>query len=127
MIYLDYNATTSLDPAVADAMRPFLTGRFGNPSSSHVAGREARAAVEAARASVAALIGAAPPEVVFTSGGSESNNAAIKGVAVSRPGGHFVTTVVEHSATLAPMRFLERFDFQRTEVRVDRYGMVDPA
>src|SRR5436309_8713572 len=107
MIYLDYNATTRLDRAVAEAMQPYLTGRFGNPSSSHVAGREARAAVEAARVSVAALVGARPSEIVFTSGGSESINTSIKGVAASleSKGRHFVTTAVEHPATLAPMRW----------------------
>jgi len=128
MIYLDYNATTPIDPAVAVAMRPFILEQFGNPSSAHVLGRAAREALDAARASVAALIGAAPEEIVFTSGGTESSNWAIKGAARLREsaGRHMVTTVVEHPATLKPMRALERLGFSRTEVGVDETGLIDP-
>jgi cysteine desulfurase len=128
MIYLDYNATTPIDPAVAEAMLPFIEAQFGNPSSNHPLGRAAKSAVEAARASVAALIGAKPHEIVFTSGGTEASNLAIKGVARRRSqrGGHLVTTIVEHPATIEPMRALEREDFKRTEVPVDSTGLVDP-
>ena len=128
MIYLDYNATTPIDPVVAEAMRPYIVEHFGNPSSGHGPGRTAHDALETARASLAALIGAEPEEVVFTGGGTEASNWAIKGAARLREsaGRHFVTTVVEHPATLAPMRYLERFDFSRTEVGVDSTGLVDP-
>lgn len=128
MIYLDYNATTPIDPAVAEAMRPFITQQFGNPSSGHPLGRTAKAAVDAARVSLARLIGASPDEVVFTSGGTESSNTAIKGAARLRgaKGRHLVTTAVEHPATIEPMRWLEGLGFTRTEVRVDGTGMVDP-
>lgn len=129
MIYLDYNATTPIDPAVAEAMLPFVREHYGNPSSGHAMGRTVRAAVETARASVAALIGAEPEEIIFTSGGTEASNMAIKGVARLREsaGRHFVTTAVEHPATLNPMSWLERLGFERTEVRVDGTGLVDPA
>lgn len=128
MIYLDYNATTPVDPAVAKAMLPFLHEAYGNPSSGHALGRAAREALEAARASVAALIGAAAEEIVFTSGGTESSNTVIQGVARRRgsTGRHFVTTAVEHPATLNPMRWLESAGFTRTEVPVDGTGRVDP-
>jgi selenium donor protein len=127
-IYLDYNATTPTDPRVADAMRPFLTGFFGNPSSMHRAGREARQAVEKARAQVAACLGAAPEEVIFTSGGSESNNMAIRGVVASRGGGHVITSAVEHPAVLEVVRALEREGrIALTVVRVDHHGLVDPG
>ncbi len=150
MIYLDYNATTPVDPAVVDAMLPFLRDGYGNPSSGHALGVAARDALEAARAQVAALIGAAPDEIIFTSGGTEASNTVLKGLAFSQfvgqvidptsspvggnpltdpqpvKGRHFVTTVVEHPATLNPMIWLERFGFSRTEVRVDSTGLVDP-
>jgi hypothetical protein len=109
MIYLDYNATTPLLPEVVDAMLPFLRDHFGNPSSSHALGRAAREAVAAARARVAALIGSDPQEIVFTSGGTESNNLAIRGVAEARPDRrHIVTSVMEHPAVAAPCAWLER-------------------
>lgn len=128
MIYLDYNATTPIDPAVAEAMQPYTTERFGNPSSGHALGREAKAAVDQARANLARLIGASPGEIVFTSGGTESNNTAIKTAArigESR-GGHIITTAVEHPATIQPLRWLERFGVRSTEVPVDGAGMVNP-
>src|SRR5512139_4168809 len=101
-IYLDYNATTPIEPEVAEAMLPFLTGCFGNPSSSHPYGAEARVAVEAARRQVAALLGARPEEIVFTSGGTEGNNTVIHGVArlLRGRGRHVVTTAIEHPAVL---------------------------
>ena len=105
MIYLDYNASTPIDPAVAAAIRPFLEEAYGNPSSSHWAGASAKAALEGARGQVAALLGAAPDEIVFTSGGSEANNLALKGTffALKAAGDHIITTAVEHPAILAPL------------------------
>jgi cysteine desulfurase len=127
-IYLDYNASTPLDPRVAAAMRPFLETSYGNPSSGHWAGTPARATVEHARAQVAGLLGCAPDEVVFTSGGSEANNLALKGVYFARRerGDHIVTTAVEHPAVLEPCRFLERLGARVTYLPVDRTGQVDP-
>jgi cysteine desulfurase len=126
-IYLDYNATTPTDPLVAEAMQPYLTGCFGNPSSSHRAGREARAAVDRARAQVAACLGCAPDEIVFTSGGSESNNMAIRGVAAARGGGHVITSAVEHPAVLEVVLALEvEGRTALSVVGVDPSGRVDP-
>jgi cysteine desulfurase len=127
-IYLDFNASTPIEPAVAEVMRPYLTKHFGNPSSRHWAGAPAKDAVELARAEVAGLLGCDPLEVVFTSCGSESNNHAIKGVffASGTRDAHVVTTRVEHPAVLNPCRFLERFGARVTYLPVDRYGMVDP-
>src|SRR5258706_5245832 len=111
MIYLDYAATTPLDPAVYEAMQPFLRpgGAHGNPSSDHAEGRKAREAVERARAQVAAAIGAEPGEIIWTSGATESDNLAIKG-ALEFYGGrgkHIVTSRTEHKAVLGPCRHLE--------------------
>ena len=127
-IYLDYNASTPIDPAVAAAMRPFLDDAFGNPSSGHWASAPAKAALERARAQVAALLGATPEEIVFTSGGSESNNLALKGTffALREKGDHIITTTVEHPAVLAPCRFLERLGATVTCLPVDSTGRVDP-
>ncbi|MBI3707498.1 MAG: cysteine desulfurase [Proteobacteria bacterium] len=127
-IYLDYNASTPIDPAVADAMRPLLGEAFGNPSSGHWASAPAKSALEAARGEVAALLGCAAGEVVFTSGGSEANNLALKGVffALKDKGEHIVTTQVEHPAILGPCRFLERLGATVTVLPVDRTGQVDP-
>ncbi len=126
-IYLDYNATTPTDPRVAEAMRPYLTGFYGNPSSSHRAGREARAAVDRARALVASCLGCRPDEIVFTSGGSESNNMAIRGVVAARGGGHVITSAVEHPAVLEVVLALEMEGrISLTVVGVDRQGRVDP-
>jgi len=127
-IYLDYNATTPTDPRVAEAMKPFLTGFFGNPSSMHRAGREARRAVELARGQVASCLGCRAGEIVFTSGGSESNNTAIRGVIASKAGGHVITSAVEHPAVLEVVRALEREGtISLTVVGVDGDGRVDPA
>jgi cysteine desulfurase len=128
-IYLDYNATTPVDPRVLEAMLPHLTESFGNPSSSHVYGQEARTAIERARGQVAELIKARPGEIVFTGGGSETDNQAIKGVAFAtldrQP--HIVTTTVEHPAVLNTLAYLRRrFAVEHTLVPVDEFGVVDP-
>jgi selenium donor protein len=126
-IYLDYNATTPVDPRVIEAMRPALASLFGNPSSGHRLGRAAREAVEQARQRVAACLGAAPDEVVFTSGGSESDNWALHGVVEARGGGHVVVSAVEHPAVLEPARALAAEGRVRlTVLPVDRFGRVDP-
>jgi len=128
-IYLDYNATTPIDHRVAEAMVPYLYEHFGNPSSSHPYGVQAKRAVEHARAQVAALLGCQIAEIVFTSGGSESNNSAIKGVAAAyrERGNHVITSAVEHPAVLEPCRYLESQGYRVTYLPVDEYGMVDPA
>jgi cysteine desulfurase len=127
-IYLDYNASTPIDPAVAAAMMPFLTDHFGNPSSGHWAAAPAKAALEKARGQIAALLGCEEDEVVFTSGGSEANNLALKGVYFARRdrGDHIITTRIEHPAIIEPCRFLERLGARITYLPVDRYGRVDP-
>lgn len=128
-IYLDFNASTPIVPEAIEAMRPFLAAHYGNPSSLHWAGAPAKAAVEKARGQVAGLLGCGPSEVVFTSGGSEANNHAIKGIFFANRdrGDHIVTTAVEHPATIGPCRFLERSLGARvTVLPVDRFGMVDP-
>jgi cysteine desulfurase len=109
-IYLDYNASTPIDPSVAAAMGPFLEGAYGNASSGHWASTPAKTALEGARGQVAALLGCTSDEVVFTSGGSEANNLAIKGVFFQRRGrqSHLITSQIEHPATLEPCRFLGR-------------------
>jgi len=127
-IYLDYNATTPTDPRVADAMRPFLTAIFGNPSSDHRAGREARQAVDTARCQVARCIGAHPDEIVFTSGGTESNNLALRGVVAECGGGHVITSAIEHPAVLEVVLEMERhLGVEVTIVGVDSTGRVDPG
>ncbi len=128
LIYLDNNATTPVDPRVADAVVAALRDAWGNPSSGHSAGRRARVVVEEARDRVAACLGARPDEVLFTSGGTESDNWALRGVASARGGGHVVTTAVEHPAVLATARALEREGRVRLPVvGVDRFGRVDPG
>jgi cysteine desulfurase len=126
--YLDFNASTPIAPEAVEAMRPFLTEHCGNPSNSHWAGAPAKAAVERARGQVAALLGAGPGEIVFTSGGTEANNHALTGVffANRERGDHFVTSAVEHPAVLKPLEFLQRLGAKVTVVGVDRQGRVDP-
>ncbi len=128
-IYLDHAATSPLRPEVLEAMLPYLTEHTGNPSSLHAAGRRARQGIDEAREAVAALIGAQPREIVFTSGGTEADNLALKGVAwaASGRGKHIVTTAVEHKAVLNAASVLERHGFEITILPVDRYGRVDPA
>jgi len=127
-IYLDFNASTPIAPEVVQEMEPFLSQHFGNPSSVHWAGIPAKGAIEQARKRVAELLDCHPGEVVFTSGGSESNNHAIKGVffALRQKGNHIITTQIEHPAVINPCRFLERLGAEVTYVPVDRYGSVDP-
>jgi len=127
-IYLDYNASTPIDPAVAAAMRPFLVEHFGNPSSGHWASTGAKAALEAARSQVAALLGCHSDEIVFTSGGSEANNLALKGVffELREKGDHIITTTIEHPAIIEPCRFLERLGARVTFLPVDGSGRTNP-
>ncbi len=127
-IYLDYNASTPIDPAVAAAMTPFLENHYGNPSSGHWAAAAAKAAIETARGQVAALLGCEADEIVFTSGGSEANNLALKGVffALRDRGDHVITTRVEHPAIIEPCRFLERLGAQVSTLPVDGTGRIDP-
>jgi len=127
-IYLDFNASTPVAPEVAARMQAVLVAPFGNPSSDHWAGKPAREAAEKARAQVAGLLGCEASEVVFTSGGSEANNHALKGVffttATAHP--HIITTQVEHPAVINPCRFLERIGAKVTYLPVDALGRVDP-
>jgi cysteine desulfurase len=127
-IYLDYNASTPIDPAVAAAMRPFLEEHFGNPSSGHWASTGAKEAVETARSQVAALLGCQNDEILFTSGGSEANNLALKGAffKLRENGGHILTTRIEHPAITEPCRFLERMGAQVTLLPVSRTGRINP-
>jgi cysteine desulfurase len=127
-IYLDYNATTPVDAAVLDAMLPYLRGEFGNPSSAHGLGSRAHDAVEAARAEVAALIGATPDEIIFTSGGTEASNIAIRGaVRIDDARRDIVTSTIEHPATEACCVFLEADKHKVTRVGAQLNGLVDPA
>ena len=128
-IYLDHAATTPLRPEVRDAMLPYLGGIFGNPSSAHAFGRVAREALDDAHDRLARAIGAESREVVFTSGGTEADNLALKGAAwAGRAKGHrIVTTPVEHHAVGHTLAYLEKFGFEVVQVPVDRYGRVDPA
>ncbi len=127
-IYIDYAATTPVHPEVVKAMLPYFTDIFGNPSSIHSYGLEARAGVEEARGKVAGLINARPEEIVFTSGGTESDNFAIKGTAYANQGkgNHIIVSPIEHHAVLEPCHFLEQQGFKVSILPVDRYGMVDP-
>lgn len=128
-VFLDYNATTPLDPAVLEAMMPYFRDRFGNASSIHSYGREAKAALDRAREQVASLLGAEPREIVFTSGGSEGANHVIKSVAfgLGEKGNHIVTTKTEHECVLESVRFLERSGCRVDYIEVDADGLPDPA
>jgi len=127
-IYLDHAATTPVHPDVRAAMLPYLTDQFGNPSSIHFFGQEAKSAIEGAREKVISLIGAGDDEIVFTSGGTESNNFAIKGAAYANEhrGNHIITSSIEHHAVIEPLKFLEKRGFEVSYIPVDHYGLVDP-
>jgi cysteine desulfurase len=127
-IYLDNAATTPADPRVVEAMMPYFHETFGNPSSIHVFGREAKKAMEEARSKVAAFLGAKEEEIVFTSGGTEANNAALFGVvwANAGKGNHIVTSSIEHHAILEPAKFLEKQGCSVTYVKPDQYGVIAP-
>jgi len=126
-VYLDYNATTPVDPRVLEAMIPYMKQEFGNPSSIHSYGRAGKAALDNSREQIAELLGARPKEIVFTSCGSESNNLAIKGIAfqLREKGNHLITTQVEHASVLETFRFLESQGFRVTYLGVDKYGLID--
>ena len=128
MIYMDHAATTPVRPEVLEAMLPYFSQRFGNPSSLYTLAQESRKAVDEARESVARVLGSRTSEVIFTSGGSESDNAALKGAAFAMrgSGNHIVTTSIEHHAVLHTCHFLEDFGFEVTYLPVDRDGLVDP-
>jgi len=128
MSYLDYNATTPIGNDVADAMVHYLYGYFGNPSSIHALGIEAKKSIENARNQVADLLNCTPHEIVFTSGGSESNNTVIKGVAHSykNKGNHIITSKIEHPAVINPCKYLESIGYKISYIPVDQFGMVDP-
>lgn len=128
-IYLDYAATTPTHPEVVKAMLPYFTESFGNPSSIYSYGQEAKEAVETARAQVARLINARTEEIVFTSGGTEADNFALKGVALANDAkcNHIITSTIEHHAVLESAKYLEQRGFQVTYLPVDKYGLVDPS
>ncbi len=127
-IYLDYAATTPLDPRVLEAMMPYMTEHFGNPNSIHSFGREARRAIDEAREKIAQLLNCQPSEIVFTSGGTESDNLALRGVAEAyrHKGNHIVTTAIEHHAVLRTCKALEDMGFFVTYLPVDEHGLVSP-
>ncbi|HBY57875.1 MAG TPA: cysteine desulfurase NifS [Candidatus Atribacteria bacterium] len=127
-IYMDHAATTPTDIGVVKEMEPYFTQKYGNPNSIHSFGQEAREAVEEARKKVAHLIGANPSEIVFTSGGTESDNYAIKGIAWAnqKKGNHIITSQIEHHAVLHSCHFLEKHGFKVTYLPVDKYGLIDP-
>ncbi len=125
-VYLDHNASTPVHPEVVEAMLPYFSERFGNPSSVHGFGREAREGLETAREQVAHFLRVGKEEIVFTSGGTESDNMAVKGVAMARGRGHIITSRIEHHAVLRAVETLETQGFAATYLDVDGYGMVDP-
>ena len=128
-VYMDYAATSPMLPEVAEAMQPFFSQRFGNPSSIHSMGQGGRDAVETARGQLAALIGCRPMEVVFTGGGTEADNHAIKGVCLAgrEKGNHIITTAIEHHAVLYACNFMKTLGFEVTVLPVDKDGLVDPG
>ena len=127
MIYLDNNATTQLVAEVSSIISKCLKEDFGNPSSGHPFGSKAREAVDRARKEVAGLIGARADEIIFTSGGTEANNMAILGTALKYRSGHIITSAIEHPSVINPLKHLEALGYNVTYLRVDKYGMVDPA
>jgi cysteine desulfurase len=124
-VYFDHAATTAVDPRVLDCMLPFFSERYGNPSEVHALGREARAAVEKARAQVAAALGAGEKEIVFTSGGTESDNLALLGVLQKLELGHVISSAIEHPAVMETVRYLQRQGWEVTFVPVDGHGVID--
>ncbi len=126
-VYFDWNATTPLDPIVREAMLPWLDARFGNPSSRHEYGRQARSAIDEARSRVAAAVGAHPTEVLFTSGGTEANNLFIKGAAAARKPGVVAISAIEHPCVREPARQLSRTGWQLREIAVDGQGLVSAS
>ncbi len=124
--YLDAAAATPLDPIVLKAMLPYLQKNYANPSSLYLLGQEAKAAVEAARATIAVILNAKPNEIIFTSGGTESINLAIKGIAYGKGKGHIITSAIEHPAVLEVCRCLQQRGFSATYLPVDKYGLVNP-
>ena len=127
-VYLDNSATTKVDEKVLEAMYPFFSEKYGNPNSLHEWGREARSAVDHARTQVAELIGAQPKDIIFTGGGSEADNLAIKGATWARKekGGHIITSAIEHHALHDTVRWLAKMGYDYTFLPVDKYGMIDP-
>ena len=125
-VYLDHNASTPVHPEVVDAMLPYFSERFGNPSSVHGFGRAAREGLESAREQIAHFLRVGKEEIVFTSGGTESDNMAVKGVALARRSGHIITSKIEHHAVLRAVQNLETMGFTATYLDVDGFGMVDP-
>ncbi len=126
MIYLDYNATTPCDPRVKEAMLPYLEANFANPSSLHTPGQSVRKAIEESRKKIAELINAQPEEIVFTSGGTEANNLAIKGIAYKKKKGHIITSSIEHPAVLRVCKTLQKEGFKVSFLPVNQHGVVDP-
>lgn len=126
-VYIDYNSTTPIDPRVLEAMLPYLKDEYGNPSSIHSFGNSAKAALDSAREKVAELLNIRAKEIVFTGGGSESNNFAIKGIAYSlkEKGNHLITTETEHASSLETFKFLETEGFSVTYLPVDKYGLIN--
>lgn len=126
-IYLDHAATTCLDPRVENLMRPFFSERYGNPSSLHRLGLEAKAAVDKSRTNISKVLRCKPNELIFTGGGTESINLAIKGIAFAKRKGHIITSQIEHPAVLETCKYLESKGFYVTYLSVDKYGLVNPA
>ena len=128
IVYMDHAGTTPVDPRVVEAMLPYMGAHFGNPSSIHVLGQEAKRALDEAREMVAKVLGCRFSEVVFTGGGTESDNAAIKGAAdaLNSTGNHVITSSIEHHAVLHTCQYLENHGYEVTYLPVDKYGMVDP-
>jgi len=123
-IYMDHAATTPVDPRVVKAMAPYFSEKYGNPSSLYSGAQEAKMALEEARGKVAALINARPEEIIFTSGGTESNNLALKGTALAKRKGHIITSAIEHHAILHPLKWLEKQGFKVTYLPVDKNGIL---
>jgi cysteine desulfurase len=125
-VYLDHNASTPVHPEVLQAMLPYFSEYFGNPSSVHSFGRDARDGMETAREQIAGFLKVSKDEIVFTSGGTESDNLGIKGIAAARRAGHIITSQIEHHAVLRTVQTLEEQGFSATYLPVDGFGMVDP-